>query len=51
MASSELPSGILMGAIFLGDQVTAAIAAGVTLVLAGIVLSQLPDLLKLRKHG
>jgi drug/metabolite transporter (DMT)-like permease len=40
MASSELPSGILMGALFVGDAVTVPELVGVVIILAGIVLSQ-----------
>jgi drug/metabolite transporter (DMT)-like permease len=40
MASSELPSGILMGALFVGDAITVAELLGVVIILAGIVLSQ-----------
>jgi len=49
MASSELPSGILMAAVFMGDAVGALEWAGVVIVLAGIVLSQLKDLRSPRK--
>jgi drug/metabolite transporter (DMT)-like permease len=40
MASSELPSGILMGALFVGDQITVLEMLGVIVILGGIVLSQ-----------
>jgi drug/metabolite transporter (DMT)-like permease len=46
MASGELPSGIIMAALFLGDPITPAIAAGVGIILAGIVLSQLTGIRK-----
>jgi drug/metabolite transporter (DMT)-like permease len=44
MASSELPSGILMGALFVGDPLGLPEIAGVAVILAGIVLSQLDSL-------
>jgi drug/metabolite transporter (DMT)-like permease len=44
MASSELPSGILMGALFVGDVITAPEILGVAIILGGIVLSQLDSL-------
>jgi drug/metabolite transporter (DMT)-like permease len=44
MASSELPSGILMGALFVGDQITALEMLGVAIILGGIVLSQFDSL-------
>jgi len=44
MASSELPSGIFMAAMFLGDAVSALEWVGVVVVLGGIVLSQLQGL-------
>jgi len=40
MASSELPSGILMAALFIGDAITVLELAGVVIILGGIVLSQ-----------
>ena len=40
MASSELPSGIVMGALFIGDKVSLPEIAGIVLILAGIVVSQ-----------
>jgi drug/metabolite transporter (DMT)-like permease len=40
MAASELPSGVVCAAIFLGDPVSPLVAAGVAVILAGIVLSQ-----------
>ena len=44
MASSELPSGILMAALFIGDPVSGMEILGVVIILAGIVLSQLDTL-------
>jgi drug/metabolite transporter (DMT)-like permease len=44
MASSELPSGILMGALFVGDQITVLEMLGVAIILGGIILSQLDSL-------
>ncbi|MDR2196399.1 MAG: DMT family transporter [Coriobacteriales bacterium] len=40
MASSELPSGILMGALFVGDPIGFLEICGVIIILGGIVLSQ-----------
>ncbi|MCL1847868.1 MAG: DMT family transporter [Coriobacteriia bacterium] len=40
MASSELPSGILMAALFIGDAVGVLEWLGVVIILGGIVLSQ-----------
>jgi drug/metabolite transporter (DMT)-like permease len=50
MASSELPSGILMGALFVGDSISALEVCGVVVILAGIVLSQLGPLLQTRRQ-
>jgi drug/metabolite transporter (DMT)-like permease len=44
MASSELPSGILMGALFVGDPIGFLEVCGVVIILGGIVLSQLAPL-------
>jgi drug/metabolite transporter (DMT)-like permease len=44
MASSELPSGILMGAAFVNDPITFLEIVGILIILAGIVLSQLDSL-------
>ncbi|MDR1013986.1 MAG: DMT family transporter [Coriobacteriales bacterium] len=44
MASSELPSGIIMGALFVNDLVTLPEVLGVVVILGGIVLSQLDEL-------
>jgi drug/metabolite transporter (DMT)-like permease len=44
MASSELPSGILMGALFIGDSLSILEVVGILVILAGIVLSQLDSL-------
>jgi drug/metabolite transporter (DMT)-like permease len=40
MASSELPSGVLCAAVFIGSPVTLTIGLGVVLVLVGIVVSE-----------
>ena len=40
MASSELPSGVICAALFLGEAVSFAIGLGVAIVLLGIVLSE-----------
>ena len=45
MASSELPCGILISVFALGEPVDALQAAGVIIILAGVVVSQLPSLL------
>jgi drug/metabolite transporter (DMT)-like permease len=44
MASSELPSGVLMGALFAGDSVSFPEILGVVIILGGIVLSQLDSM-------
>jgi drug/metabolite transporter (DMT)-like permease len=44
MASSELPSGILMGAAFAGDTITVLEIVGIVIILGGIILSQLDSL-------
>ncbi|MCL2749603.1 MAG: DMT family transporter [Coriobacteriia bacterium] len=49
MASSELPSGVLCAAIFLGEPVTLTIGLGVVIVLLGIVASEMETLRSLRK--
>jgi drug/metabolite transporter (DMT)-like permease len=46
MASSELPSGVLCAMLFLGDPISTPVAAGVILVLLGIVLSETDNLRK-----
>jgi drug/metabolite transporter (DMT)-like permease len=50
MASSELPSGILMGALFVGDPLGALEVMGVVIILVGIVLSQLDSLRTWRRN-
>lgn len=45
MASSELPCGILISVFVLGEPVSTLQAAGVVVILAGVVVSQLPNLL------
>jgi drug/metabolite transporter (DMT)-like permease len=44
MASSELPSGVICAALFLGEPISLTVGAGVVIVLAGIVLSELESL-------
>lgn len=44
MASSELPCGIALSTLVLGEPVEALQVAGVVAILAGIVISQLPHL-------
>ena len=44
MASSELPCGIALSALVLGEPVEGLQVAGVVAILAGIVISQLPHL-------
>lgn len=44
MASSELPSGVICAAIFLGEPITLTIGIGVIVVLIGIVVSELDTL-------
>jgi drug/metabolite transporter (DMT)-like permease len=44
MASSELPSGVLMGAAFVGDPISFLEILGILIILAGIVVSQLDAL-------
>jgi drug/metabolite transporter (DMT)-like permease len=48
MASSELPSGILMGALFVGDPISGLEICGIVIIIAGIVLSQLDPLRQTR---
>jgi len=50
MASSELPVGILAAWALVGDEPTPLVLFGAALVLAGIVLKQLPTLLSARKE-
>jgi drug/metabolite transporter (DMT)-like permease len=49
MASSELPSGILMGALFVGDAITVSEIIGTLIILGGIIVSQLDSLCSGRK--
>jgi drug/metabolite transporter (DMT)-like permease len=49
MASSELPSGILMGAAFAGDPISFLEILGILIILAGIVLSQLNPMRRKRR--
>jgi drug/metabolite transporter (DMT)-like permease len=50
MAASELPSGILLGVLFIGDPITLLSVLGVIVILAGIVLSQLDELRLALRH-
>lgn len=45
MASAELPCGIVISVIVLGEAVDAIQATGIVVILAGVVVSQLPNLL------
>ena len=45
MASSELPCGILISVFVLGEPVSTLQAVGVVVILAGVAVSQLPNLL------
>lgn len=45
MASSELPCGIAISAVLVGESVDALQLAGVAVILIGVVVSQLPNLL------
>ena len=47
MSASELPGGILLAAIFVGDSIGLVGWLGIALVLAGIILSQASELRKL----
>ena len=47
MASSELPSGVIFAAIFIGEPVTLTIGIGVIIVLVGIVASEWETLRRL----
>jgi drug/metabolite transporter (DMT)-like permease len=49
MASSELPSGILMGAAFVGDAIGFSEILGILIILAGIVLSQINTIRRKRR--
>lgn len=49
MASSELPSGVICAAVFLGEPVTFSIGLGVAIILAGIVISELESVWHTRK--
>jgi len=51
MASSELPSGVLCAAVFLGVPVTFTIGLGVVVVLVGIVTSEFETLRSLGKKN
>lgn len=51
MASSELPSGVICAAIFIGEPVSLTIALGVVIVLVGIVVSEGETLWALRHTG
>jgi drug/metabolite transporter (DMT)-like permease len=49
MASSELPSGVIMAAFFLHERMSLLIVFGIVVILLGIALSQLDELRALRK--
>ena len=51
MASSELPCGIAISMAFIGEPVDALQLAGVAAILAGVVVSQLPNLLPAKRMG
>lgn len=51
MASSELPCGILVSVVVLGEPVGLLQAVGVAIILAGVVVSQLPQLLPGKEGG
>lgn len=52
MASSELPSGVICAAIFIGEPITLTVGIGVVIVLVGVVVSELDTILGLiRKSG
>ena len=44
MASSELPCGIALSALVIGEPVEALQAVGIVAILAGIAISQLPHM-------
>ncbi len=44
MASSELPSGVICAAVFLGEPISFSVGLGVVIVLMGIVVSELESL-------
>ncbi|EJU34348.1 EamA-like transporter family protein [Slackia sp. CM382] len=49
MASSELPVGILLAVLVLGESATPLKVLGVAFVLAGIAMTQIPELARMRK--
>lgn len=51
MASSELPAAILISVFILGEPIDFLQAVGVIVILGGVVISQLPHLLKSRKKN
>lgn len=51
MAASELPCGILISVFLLGEPIDALQTAGIVVILAGVVISQLPNLLPRRQRS
>ena len=51
MASSELPSGVICAAIFMGEPVSLTMGIGVVILLLGIVFSEKDSLLALRRKS
>ena len=51
MASSELPAGILMTVIVLGESLDALRVFGIIAIMLGVVIAQLPDLVGERKEA
>ena len=51
MASSELPCGIAVSMLVLAEPVDALQIAGIAVIMAGVVVSQLPNLLPTREGG
>lgn len=45
MASSELPTGVIVSMLVLGEDITLLQAAGVVIILCGVVISQVPNFL------
>ena len=45
MASSELPTGVVVSMLVLGEDITLLQAAGVVIILCGVVISQVPNFL------
>ena len=45
MASSELPTGVIVSMLVLGEDITLLQAAGVVIILCGVAISQVPNFL------